>query len=154
MRNTATPEAKKPVKNGALNKPRVTSIVRFMMSRHFLFLIAAIFLIGIAACSKPDEQGTNEHGADEQGTPSNSTSQIEPEKQDISEAATGPDLLETLRDNAGVVDAQDRAIIVERARNNAKEAALAVGQSEAQAEDAAQAAALSAQNSLKAREIP
>lgn len=145
-----------------LFKRCATSVIALIMSRHFLFPIAAVFLIGVAACSKPEEQVSEP----------DSISQSENAKRDSAVNATqaetgaetetgtetgaevGADLLQTLRDKAGVVDAEEQAAIVERARKHAKDAALAVGQSELQAEEAADAAAKSAQKSLEARKIP
>lgn len=128
-----------------LFKRRASSVIALIMSRHFLFSIAAFFLFGVAACSKPDEKASEPH----------SVMQNEPTKEDsAAEAEAGADLLQALRDKAGVVDAEEQAVIVERARNHARDAALAVGQSELQAEEAAEAAAKSAQKSLEVRKIP
>ncbi|PWL17265.1 antifreeze protein [Falsochrobactrum shanghaiense] len=129
------------------------------MSRHFLFIISAIVLIALAACSKgEDEQAAAPSGqTQEQSAEPPAASIVEPaatDKANGANGADGPDLIQALRENSGVMTPEELAAAVERARNNAEAAAKAVGQNAQQIKAAGDAAATAAQSSLEARQTP
>jgi len=122
-------------------KRRLTSVMSFVMSRNFLFLISAIVLVALAACGKGAEEQAVVPTQSEQ-----STSAPVQQEQD------GPNLMKALEDNSGVMTPEQQAAAVERARSNAEAAAKAVGQNEQQAQAAGEAAASSAQRSFSERQ--
>lgn len=156
MHNRAVIEEKGDGIAFSLFKRRLSSVMAFIMSRHFLFIISAIVLIALAACSKgEDEQAAAPSGqTQEQSAEPPAASIVEPAATDKANGADGPDLIQALRENSGVMTPEELAAAVERARNNAEAAAKAVGQNAQQIKAAGDAAATAAQSSLEARQTP
>lgn len=116
------------------------------MNRNFLFFISAIVLVALAACGKgDDEKAASDTGKGPAVTQQAAPAEKEPEKK-------GPNLVEALRENSGVMTPEEKAAAVNRARTNAESAAKAVGQTGEQAQAAADAAATAAQKSLDERQ--
>ena len=122
-------------------KRRLSSVMAFIMSRHFLFLISAIVLVALAACGR---------GEDEQAAapaqPEQTTAAPDADK------PAGPDLIKALQDNSGVMTAEEQKAAIERARSNAEAAAKSVGQSAEQVQAAGEGAVAAAQRSFEARQ--
>ncbi|MBB5702654.1 putative small lipoprotein YifL [Ochrobactrum daejeonense] len=123
------------------------------MNRNFLFFVSAIVLVALAACGKGDE----ETAATTTGTETTSTDKgaaVSPPAPvaDNGNAEKGPDLVKSLRENAGVTGPEEKAAAIERARGNAVAAAKSVGQTDEQAQAAGEAAAATAQRSFEERE--
>ncbi|PQZ31312.1 hypothetical protein CQZ93_08980 [Ochrobactrum vermis] len=128
---------------------RLGSVMAFVMSRNFLFVISAIVLVALAACGKGDEETAATTNGGEQGAAAVSQP-VKPAES--GNAAKGPDLVKSLRDSSGVVSPEDKAAAIERARTNAVAAAKSVGQTDQQAQAAGAAAATAAQRSFDERE--
>ncbi|MBV2143945.1 hypothetical protein KUG47_10615 [Falsochrobactrum sp. TDYN1] len=145
MNNPAAIGEKDAAKTFSVFKRRLSSVMAFIMSRHFLFLISAFVLIALAACSK---------GEEEQAAVPSGQEEEQVSEQLGADKAAGPDLMQALRENSGVMTSEEKAAAVDRARNNAQDAARAVGQNAQQIEVAGDAAATAAQRSLEARQTP
>lgn len=141
--NSAIVENKDEVSAFSEFKRRLSSVMAFVMSRNFLFLISAVVLVALAACGKGSEDANDVSAQPEQET---STPAQAAQEQD------GPNLMKALEDNSGVMTPEQQAAAVERARSNAEAAAKAVGQNEQQAQAAGEAAASSAQRSFSERQ--
>lgn len=76
-----------------------------------------------------------------------------PVVQEPGAAVDAPDLLETLKENSGILTDKQEAEIVERARKNAESAAKAVGQNDEQVKAAGDRAEASAKQFLAAKKI-
>lgn len=114
----------------------------FVMKKNLFFIGAVASLLVIAACSKKDEGQ-----ADAKPAPA-----VETKPAPVAvPAETGPDLINSLMDNSGVMTAEERAAAIQRARNNAEAAAKAVGQSVDDARLAGDAAQNAASHSLQTK---
>lgn len=116
------------------------SAISYVMNRNFIFFFAAFILIALAACGKGDD----EKAAAEKEQP------VAPAAQPVAEEKVGPNLLQQLQDNAGVLTEEQKAAVVQRAGANAQSAAAAVGQSAEQAQAAGANAEAAAKRSLQA----
>lgn len=126
-------------------KHGLSSAMAFVMNRNFLFAIAAVILVALAACGKNEEEKAAAP-ADGQGEAAVSA------PAETGSGEKGPDLVKTLRESAGVMTPEEKAAAVERARTNAEVAAKAVGQSAETAQAAGEAAAGAAQRSMDAHQ--
>ncbi|MCX2697806.1 hypothetical protein OPR82_13680 [Brucella sp. YY2X] len=140
MDNSAAVDNKDSITAFSMFKRRLSSVMSFVMSRHFLFLISAIVLVALAACGKGEDEQAAVPSQEEQ-----TTSAPAPEQD-------GPNLLKALQDNSGVMTPEEQKAAIDRARANAEAAAKAVGQSEQQAQAAGEAAASAAQRSFESRQ--
>ncbi len=127
-------------------KLRLSSVMAFIMSRHFLFCISAVVLIALAACGKSEDENAavpadNGAAVSDAAQPADAT----PQKK-------GPDLVKALRDNSGVVTPEEKAAVINRVRENAQAAARSVGQSDEQAQAAGEVAVQAAQRSFESRQ--
>ncbi|ANG96221.1 hypothetical protein Brsp04_01005 [Brucella sp. NBRC 12952] len=143
MDNSAVVVNKDSMTAFSMFKRRLSSVMAFVMSRHFLFLISAVVLVALAACGKGEDEQAAAPAQPEQNTSAPAPS---------SDTQAGPDLMKALQDNAGVITPEQKAAAIERARTNAEAAAKAVGQSVEQAQAAGEAAASAAQQSFEARQ--
>lgn len=143
MDNSAGIVDKDSITAFSMFKRRLSSVMAFVMSRNFLFLISAIVLVALAACGKGSEEK-----AAAPAQPEQTTSAPAPAAQE----ETGPDLMKALQDNSGVMTPEEQKAAIERARGNAQAAAKAVGQNEQQAQAAGEAAASFAQRSFSERQ--
>lgn len=140
MANSAVAENKDEITAFSRFKRRLSSVMAFVMSRNFLFLISAVVLVALAACGKGEEEQATAPAQPEQAASVPSETQ-----------EAGPDLMKALQDNSGVMTPEEKVAAVERARKNAEAAAKAVGQTEQQAQAAGEAAASAAQRSFAER---
>jgi len=124
-------------------KRRLSSVMAFVMSRHFLFLISAIVLVALAACGR---------GEDEQAAAPTEPAQTTTAPAADADKQAGPDLMKALQDNAGVMTPEEQKAAIDRARSNAEAAAKSVGQNAAQVQAAGEAAVAAAQRSFEARQ--
>lgn len=124
-------------------KRRLSSVMAFVMSRHFLFLISAIVLVALAACGRGESEQAAAPTQPEQTT---AAPVADADKQ------AGPDLIKALQDNSGVMTPEEQKAAIERARSNAEAAAKSVGQSAEQVQAAGDAAMAAAQRSFEARQ--
>ncbi|MGC0053380.1 MULTISPECIES: hypothetical protein [Brucella] len=124
-------------------KRRLSSVMAFVMSRHFLFLISAVVLVALAACGR---------GEDEQAAAPTQPEQTTAAPAPDADKQAGPDLIKALQDNSGVMTPEEQKAAIERARNNAEAAARSVGQSAEQVQAAGEAAVAAAQRSFEARQ--
>lgn len=116
----------------------------FVMKKNLLFIGAVASLLVIAACSKKDEGQAN---AKPEPAPA-----VEPQPAPPAVPADkGPDLINSLMDNSGVMTPEEKAAAIQRARNNAEAAAKAVGQSVEDARLAGEAAQNAALRSLQTK---
>lgn len=123
-------------------KRLLASVMAFVMNRNFLFFVSALVLIALAACGKGEEEKVPESQATGAAVSQPAAPEVVPAP------ATGTDIVTTLREKSGIMTPEEKAAAIERARDNARAAALAVGQSEQQAQAAGEAAASAAQRSL------
>ena len=140
MNNPAVIVNKDSITAFSMFKRRLSSVMSFVMSRNFLFLISAIVLVALAACGRGDEE--------QAAVPA------EPAKITAAPAQeqTGPDLIKALQDNSGVMTPEEQKAAIERARVNAEAAAKSVGQNAEQVQAAGVAAVDAAQRSFDARQ--
>lgn len=91
-------------------------------------------------------------GKDEAETPQQEPAPVaQPAVQEPEVPADAPDLLETLKENSGVLTPEQEAEIVARARQNAESAAKSVGQNDEQIKLAGDRAEASAKQFLAAK---
>ena len=140
MNNPAVIFNKDSITAFSMFKRRLSSVMSFVMSRNFLFLISAIVLVALAACGRGDEE--------------QAAAPAEPAKTTATPAQeqTGPDLIKALQDNSGVMTPEEQKAAIERARVNAEAAAKSVGQNAEQVQAAGVAAVDAAQRSFDARQ--
>lgn len=115
------------------------------MKPYALSFLILISLSALTACGKDDAE-TSQPAQ----TPVETNSEVpEPEI-----PADAPDLLETLKENSGVLTPEQELEIVARARKNAEDAARSVGQSDEQVKTAGDRAEISARQFLDAKKAP
>lgn len=140
MNNPAVIVNKDSITAFSMFKRRLSSVMSFVMSRNFLFLISAIVLVALAACGRGDEEQAAAPAEPAQTTAAPAQEQ------------TGPDLIKALQDNSGVMTPEEQKAAIERARVNAEAAAKSVGQNAEQVQAAGVAAVDAAQRSFDARQ--
>lgn len=109
----------------------------------FLILFS---LSALTACGKDDAEAPQQTE-----TPATTPEQVAPSDQNLEAPADAPDLLETLKENSGVLTPEQEAEIIKRARDNAEKAARSVGQNDEQVKAAADLAESSAKQFLAAK---
>jgi len=140
MGNLAVIVNKDSITAFSMFKRRLSSVMSFVMSRHFLFVISAIVLVALAACGKGEDEQSAVPATPEQTTAAPASEQ------------EGPDLIKALQDNSGVMTPEEQKAAIERARVNAEAAAKSVGQNAEQVQAAGEAAVTAAQRSFEARQ--
>ncbi|MGU3575747.1 antifreeze protein [Brucellaceae bacterium C25G] len=120
------------------------------MKPYALSFLILISLSALTACGKDDAETSQPA----QTPVENNSAAPEPEKQEPEIPADAPDLLETLKENSGVLSPEQKLEIVMRARKNAEDAARAVGQSDEQIKTAGDRAEISVKQFLDAKTAP
>jgi len=110
MGNLAVIVNKDSITAFSMFKRRLSSVMSFVMSRHFLFVISAIVLVALAACGKGEDEQSAVPATPEQTTAAPASEQ------------EGPDLIKALQDNSGVMTPEEQKAAIERARVNAEAA--------------------------------
>ncbi|MFK4823541.1 antifreeze protein [Paenochrobactrum sp. BZR 588] len=111
----------------------------------FLILFS---LSALTACGKDDAEAPQQEPAAVQ------PAETVPAVQEPEAPVDAPDLLETLKENSGVLTPEQEAEIVARARKNAESAAKSVGQNDEQIKAAGDRAEASAKQFLAAKKTP
>ncbi|MBB6259840.1 hypothetical protein FHS77_000348 [Paenochrobactrum gallinarii] len=110
----------------------------------FLILFS---LSALTACGKDDAEAPQQEPA-----PAVQPAETAPAVQEPEAPVDAPDLLETLKENSGVLTPEQEAEIVARARQNAEAAAKSVGQNNEQIKLAGDRAEASAKQFLAAKQ--
>lgn len=140
MDNSAVVVNKDSITAFSMFKRRLSSVMSFVMSRHFLFVISAVVLVALAACGKGEDEQAAVPSQPEQTTPAPASEQ------------EGPNLIKALQDNSGVMTPEEQKAAIERVRVNAEAAAKSVGQNAEQVRAAGEAAVAAAQRSFESRQ--
>lgn len=120
--------------------------IHHCMKPYALPFLILFSLSALTACGKDEAETPQQEPA-----PVAQPAETEPAVQEPEVPADAPDLLETLKENSGVLTPDQEAEIVARARQNAESAAKSVGQNDEQIKLAGDRAEASAKQFLAAK---
>lgn len=116
------------------------------MKPYALSFLILFFLSALTACGKDDAETSQQEPAS-----AVQSEETAPVAQKPEAPADALDLLETLKENSGVLTPEEEAEIVMRARKNAEDAAKSVGQNDEQVKMAGDKAEAAAKQFLAAK---
>lgn len=108
-----------------------------MLKKFLSSIVLVVAMIMLSACGKSDENSAEKSGNTNTNLPQSSEAASD---KPIERDPNKPDIIDTMKENAGVMSQQEISAAIKRARDNAEEAAQKTGQTAEQIKQAGDAA--------------